>query len=465
MKQIAVIAFASRFLVLVIQFVTNCLIPDHQSEDAFQGIGNAATPSTADVLIQKFFGGLRRWDAQHFLHIAKYGYTYENNLAFFPAFPIAVREFNRFFLFPLHFFISESSALLLTAVILNVIFFILSAIALYKLTSVVLMNQILAYYSTLLFCINPASIFFTAPYSESFYTFCTFSGLLLLELNVSPLLASILFAEGSIVRSNGIVNLGFVAYKILLRFREPRSASIFRETLQIVLSAVMILSPFCLYQVYAYLKFCTAFDTSPPIEIQLLAIKEKYVMPGADLPWCQFSVPVSYFHIQKKYWNVGFMEYFELKQIPNFVLASPILLLIFYNSLKFFFNHKNALMSVGSFLKLSPYSLRLFPYVVHILYLSVFCFFCAHVQIATRMLASASPILYWYASSILVNNSKVLRRKIGKIDSNNSFEYVWNSLLLTELQPLNSKPIYVKYYFLLYCVIGTSLFSNNLPWT
>lgn len=34
-----------------------------------------------------------------------------------------------------------------------------------------------------------------------------------------------------------------------------------------------------------------------------------------------------YQHIQRKHWNVGFLRYWELKQIPNFLLASPIVLL------------------------------------------------------------------------------------------------------------------------------------------
>ena len=34
-----------------------------------------------------------------------------------------------------------------------------------------------------------------------------------------------------------------------------------------------------------------------------------------------------YSHVQRKFWNVGFFSSFTLKQLPNIILATPIVLI------------------------------------------------------------------------------------------------------------------------------------------
>lgn len=71
-----------------------------------------------DYHIQNLFGGLACWDSRHFLHIAEFGYTWENNLAFFPLFPAVLRTLGtaaQYFLGPVSFF----SAMTLSGVVLN----------------------------------------------------------------------------------------------------------------------------------------------------------------------------------------------------------------------------------------------------------------------------------------------------------------------------------------------------------
>uniref|UniRef100_A0A915Q1D0 GPI mannosyltransferase 2 n=1 Tax=Setaria digitata TaxID=48799 RepID=A0A915Q1D0_9BILA len=65
----------SRILLFIIQFLMNVAVTDYPT-DAFRGIPISQVElSQADHWIRIACGGLTRWDAVHFLHIAQYGYT------------------------------------------------------------------------------------------------------------------------------------------------------------------------------------------------------------------------------------------------------------------------------------------------------------------------------------------------------------------------------------------------------
>ncbi|GFV62338.1 GPI mannosyltransferase 2 [Trichonephila clavipes] len=79
-----------RLIVILLQVIFNRCVPDHNA-DAFRlpyekGVG------AANSVISYLFEGFGRWDAQYFLHISLYGYTHENTLAFFPLFPVLLRN-------------------------------------------------------------------------------------------------------------------------------------------------------------------------------------------------------------------------------------------------------------------------------------------------------------------------------------------------------------------------------------
>ena len=117
-----------------------------------------------------------RWDGAHFLHIAHHGYTFETNLAFFPLYPLLVRTLaiGLHWLQEDYAIISFVTSLKLSAVFLSNAFFILATEALYDLSRKVLKDEYLAYKAALFFAINPANIFFAAPYSESLNALLTF---------------------------------------------------------------------------------------------------------------------------------------------------------------------------------------------------------------------------------------------------------------------------------------------------
>ncbi|CAG7828159.1 unnamed protein product, partial [Allacma fusca] len=70
------------------------------------------------------------------------------------------------------------------------------------------------------------------------------------------------------------------------------------------------LLPFAAFQFFCYLRFCN----------------EEYVFPAKVPEFCNgFGSQLPYQYIQSNNWNVGFLRYFEIKQLPNFVLAAPVL--------------------------------------------------------------------------------------------------------------------------------------------
>merc|ERR1712088_78162 len=71
-------------------------------------------------------------------------------------------------------FINFVSLIKISAVILSNVFFLLALDQLYELSRKVFKDEYLAYKAALFFAINPASIFFAAPYSESLNALLTF---------------------------------------------------------------------------------------------------------------------------------------------------------------------------------------------------------------------------------------------------------------------------------------------------
>ncbi|EFO17749.1 hypothetical protein LOAG_10750 [Loa loa] len=208
----------SRILIIIIQFVMNVAITDYPT-DAFQGVPVPQEElSHADRWIRIAFGGLTKWDAVHFLHIAQYGYTYENNLAFFPLFPTLIYSFTLIWSWALPF-VHFSTAIILTAVTVNFIAFTLCGQLLYALLLMLTKSKKLALLACLVFTFNPASVFFSAVYSESVYMLLTFCGMFTLYADsslsfVRYIIAALFFSFAFATRANGVFNFGYILFQL-----------------------------------------------------------------------------------------------------------------------------------------------------------------------------------------------------------------------------------------------------------
>lgn len=251
--------------------------------------------------------------------------------------------------------------------------------------------------------------------------------------------------------------------------------------MQVLIAAALrclcIFVPFLTFQAYGYYNLCHGR------------------VPDEMRPWCKDRVPLLYNFIQSHYWGVGFLRYFQLKQLPNFLLASPILSLALSSIVYYVKSRPTFVFSLGfqasfadsestgthvslgmdpkinrdnfskKFSSQEDCSLRqrkqtltekdfiglpienrslaepgylsdsVLPYVLHLGIMAATSFFIMHVQVATRFL-SASPPIYWFASYLFAS-------------------------------PVNSKRwgYFIWVYCAAYILLGSLLFSNFYPFT
>jgi GPI mannosyltransferase 2 len=392
------------------------------------------------------FNGLRRWDAVHFLHIARFGYIYESSLAFFPAYP---RLFIRPLACLLNSCFTEANAYLLAALSINVLVGFLNSYMIFLVGLRWQLKSKHAFWSAIVYMINPATVFFLAPYSETLFLFSQLCGHFFLQ-DGRFLFASLAFAVGCSIRSNGIVSTGFLMYYCLKRMYKTRR---FILPLQYIL---LIPLAFVLTQFYQYRAFC--FEKVIPIALLDYGHAEQLKMPLTNMSssWCEKALPFSYGHVQQVYWNVGFLRYWTFKQIPNFLLALPVLYLVSDTLHRWYHLARSDLYRRGiSFLFVdSPNNDKshwlttstLVPHLIYTSFLSVVALFCMHVQVSTRFLFSSGPLLYFVCADRIAH-----------------FDCHGYTLIGIYRVLKRDTPLYV--YCLIYVLLGITFFSNFLPWT
>lgn len=300
------------------QVISNVIIPDHDAGVFNPPSSSSQEPKSAfDGVIDLLLGGLRRWDAIYFIHIAEHGYSYENTVAFFPLYPLIIHGLAHSLFYPLNFILNYTNVLLVTSICVNIFLFVKSAEMLFVLGRHVLGNDRIAYKACLLFCITPASIFFTAPYSECLYFYLTVTGLLKLEQN-SKLVSVIYLGLSFLTRSNGALNICYFLYVVLKATLKPlknlRKAVtgsvqisltifwIFISTTVIPYVVLLVISciPFVGYQVYCYKLYCNGdLKLEIPEYIVQYGKENSLNIHGAGdrSVWCNDNIPMAYRYI------------------------------------------------------------------------------------------------------------------------------------------------------------------------
>lgn len=384
----------------------------------------------------------------------------------------------------------------------------------------------------ILFLFNPSSVFFTVPYSESTFAAFNFTGLalfvylsttifsspqslsrLITLLTTSVPILLMFWIAASFTRSNGILTIGFLFLMLISQCLSLLNREYFRngninkqqsiskrEKKESFCSSTMIMKIGIIVTLYtsSSILIYKAFHLYDSYGLDLLC--KKHLFNPSE--WCPIQTSTStrdhgfslYAHVQKKYWNVGFLRYYQLKQIPNFLLACPVLFISFmgvfhwiYNSWLYFVKNKNdekncgvdTILSIRNICNWAIFSLIESSHMGdddqeeeqeknvqrdfsgessknhhHLLISSVMLPFYAilsvvafvgltitHVEVSTRLICSTCPAFYWYCVYSM------------NIEDNKKQESVKNTTK------------YIKQYCNVYIIVGVLLFPNWLRWT
>jgi phosphatidylinositol glycan class V len=324
-RKIRMFALHTRLFILILQFVCNWVIPDHKADAFAWPVDPAWQPTVLDQLVGFMLDGLVRWDGAHFLHIAHHGYTFETNLAFFPLYPLLIRTLatGLHWLQEDYAIISFVTSLKISSVLLSNAFFILATEALYDLSRKVLKDEYLAYKAALFFAINPANIFFTAPYSESLNALLTFYTLYKISKQFSAV-TCITIAMASATRANSLLNIGFVVYNSLkivatetilhVRMKRAKVAGAEAELsttianilgdaiLPGVFNLVGCVGSFIVFQYFCFTNFCRVSRAkTSDVEDYVVEYGRREllkVVGDTPSPWCHNEPPIAYSYIQ-----------------------------------------------------------------------------------------------------------------------------------------------------------------------
>ncbi|KAL9550245.1 hypothetical protein MBANPS3_004811 [Mucor bainieri] len=407
LKQVYSFAIASRLVTIGLAIATYFFTGSYDSS------GEIQLETSAKCVLNVFL----RWDALYFLHIAEKGYVYEQETAFFPVMPLLAKLLANTVFLPLQSLLGNRYTLLLSGVTVANVSFVLAAGALYKLTLAVLpKNKQLAYVSSIAFCLSPPAMFMSSFYTESIFALMTFTGMRWI-IEKKYVQAALIWGVASAVRSNAIVYAGFFFYDlVLLRFihRKNVVTGLGRSIVYTAITA----SGFALFQYFAYREFCSL-----------------------DRPWCTDKLPLIYSFVQKEYWDVGFMSYYEVKQIPNFVLAAPIIGLSVCGLNGYIRHNATEFWTLG--IRRGErnnsddyYSSKLAVFIYLWAFLLLFATTNMHIQVIIRFFTSVPP-LYWYVGNLWIK---------GFCESKHT--WMANAVLG---------------YFAIYGLIGIVLFSSFLP--
>lgn len=371
--------------------------------------------------------------------------------AFFPFFPFLVNSAAICWMFLVPSFLlppTYECLLVMAGVFINFLCTLVGSMALYSLTVSVLPTSLqsserhrVATAACLVYGIwNPAIVFFATNYSESLFGALALSGHVAFIQNMYWL-ALPTWMLASWTRANGTIHslwlvfqlLGCVCHFIQGGRKPARSTPMSVAAGLCLVGAALIFLPLRYHDLNGYTAHCTLETQTRP-------------------SWCQhesasFSL---YAWTQREHWNVGPFRYYEAKQIPNFLLAAPILILSVVGvvrwigmSMTHFGRGKLPrapylllvgwpLEALSDFVERTNPNMReeetpemAYSYLINnpgllghyaiLAGLTLLCLIVAHVQISTRMIMSSTPAIVWFLTYCHLQTQSARLRQVVSV--------------------------------------------------
>eukprot|EP01107_Rhizomastix_libera_P010880 TRINITY_DN28210_c0_g1_i1.p1 TRINITY_DN28210_c0_g1~~TRINITY_DN28210_c0_g1_i1.p1 ORF type:complete len:464 (+),score=53.93 TRINITY_DN28210_c0_g1_i1:3-1394(+) len=455
-------AVESRVVILLLGVVLSHVLRPYDTCDTLWDTPAAGVGGVVRGVLAVF----SHWDSVFFLSIAARGYAHENAHAFFPLLPTATAAIASVLRIVLpEFLIDSHSLLMLSGFLFTNFCYVLSAYFLEKLTLSVFGKEKTDFAEKVVsvYLITPANVFMSAIYTESPFALFVFAGCYFLECR-KYWVSMMMFTLSAATRGNGIICCGFLIFEAINRFfpiankfypsNEAKVKEILKHWIFTLLRMSIIVIPYIMVQRIGAKTFCQIYQ------------KQNEINSSVSIPeFCSSKsfIPGHYGFIQSKYWNQGFMHYYQIKQIPNFILASPMAIISYSAVFLFFANYIR--LHFPEIYSLLPRWLRelrclrvcaetvytatpgVLVYVGYWAFLLVVSTFFMHVQVMTRFLAT-TPALYWFMASLFNNNNAAKGGTAAQTT-------------LSVRGP--------AYWVLVYCIVftfaGVLLFGGFYPWT
>jgi GPI mannosyltransferase 2 len=370
----------------------------------------------------------------------------------------------------------------LVGVLISISSHLVAVLALYHITYNVLQSpenikRKVAFAASCLHIISPAGLFLSAPYGESTFAAFNFAGALCYTLSVQArlqqegsipnrfkpdgkvmmivvwtLVSGLCIGLSTMMRSNGILGGLLFASDAVKAIRQP--AKLFEDRRALiaftatVCAGMLVGLGFATPQVVAYVEYCTGGNTRP---------------------WCMNIVPSIYSWVQSHYWEVGFLRYWTLNNLPLFLLAAPTLAVMLYTGALSCISHRvvpppDATSSANNDDR-SAYNKtltdgRVYTHIIPRLAVQqlLLAFMAAtsfHVQIVNRI-SSGYPVWYIVLASAMYNSSA----SRSTAESQKSRQPIPDAMAFLE------KSRYLKWIvrsMVMYAVVQGGLYASFLP--